>query len=237
MTKVSVIIPAKNEEATLAKVLNDLYKTIRQLTGYEIEVICVDDHSTDATADIARSFGAKVIQNMGRSGKGLALRAGFREATGDIFAMMDADYSHRAEELPILLDALKEGVGLVIGSRVVGGSEEYTHIRALGNVFLSTTLGLCTHRYLSDALNGFKVFRRDIFTDFQYTSKAFEIEIEIIANTLRKGYRIVEVGSHERARAGGEVKSSVVRHGTSFLLRILWEGLKGVKPKQVKRPS
>src|SRR3990172_12200075 len=114
MTKVSVIIPAKNEEATLAKVLNDLYKTIRQLAGYEVEVICVDDHSTDATADIARSFGAKVIQNMGRSGKGLALRAGFREATGDIFAMMDADYSHRAEELPILLDALKEGVGLVM---------------------------------------------------------------------------------------------------------------------------
>ena len=234
MTKVSVIVPAKNEEATLASVLNDLYKTIRQLTGYKIEVICVDDHSTDATGDIARSFGAKVIQNTRKSGKGMALRAGFLEATGDIFVMMDADYSHRAEELPIFLEALKDGVGLVIGSRVVGGSEEYTHIRALGNVFLSAALGLCTGRYLSDALNGFKVFRRDIFTDFQYSSKAFEIEIEIIANTLRKGYRIVEVSSHERARAGGDVKSNVVRHGTGFLLRILWEGLKGVKPKQVK---
>ena len=98
MTKVSVIIPAKNEEATLAKVLDDLYKTIPLLPGYEVEVICVDDHSSDRTPEIARSFGAKVIQNMGRSGKGLALRAGFREATGDIFAMMDADYSHRAEE-------------------------------------------------------------------------------------------------------------------------------------------
>lgn len=95
-------------------------------------------------------------------------------------------------------------------------------------------LGLCTRRYLSDALNGFKAFRRDVFTDFEYTSRAFEIEIEIIANTLRNGYRVVEVSSHERARAGGEMKSSVVRHGTRFLLRILWEGFKGVKPQRAE---
>ncbi len=234
MTKISIIIPAKNEEATLGTVLDDLSKAIQQLTSYEIEAICVDDHSTDATAAIARSFGAKVIENTGKSGKGMALRAGFKEAAGDIFVMMDADYSHRAEDLPVFLEALKDGVGLVIGSRVVGGSEEYTHIRALGNVFLSTTLGLCTGRYLSDALNGYKVFRRDIFTDFRYTSMAFEIEIEIIANTLRKGYRVVEVSSHERARAGGALKSKVVRHGTRFLLRILWEGFKGVKPGQTQ---
>ena len=67
--------------------------------------------------------------------------------------------------------------------------------------------------------------------------KAFEIEIEIIANTLRKGYRVVEVSSHERARAGGEMKSSVVRHGTRFLLRIFWEGFKGVKPRQAEAPK
>jgi glycosyltransferase involved in cell wall biosynthesis len=229
MTKVSVVIPAKNEETTLGRVLDDLYTVIRELSGYEVEVICVDDHSTDATAAIARSFGARVIANVGKSGKGFALRAGFKEATGEILVMMDADYSHRADDLPLFLQAHRDGVGLVIGSRVFGGSEEYTHIRALGNVFLSATLGLCTGRYLSDALNGYKAFRRDIFTDFQYTSKAFEIEIEIIANTLRKGYRIVEVSSHELARAGGQAKSKVVRHGTRFLLRILLERYQGVK--------
>src|SRR5689334_8873462 len=156
MKRISVIIPARNEEATLAMVLGDLNQTIAQLTGYDAEVICVDDHSTDATANIARSFGAKVVENRGKGGKGAALRAGFQAATGDILVMLDADYSHRAEELPLLLQGLKDGVGLVIGSRVVGGSEEYTHVRALGNVFLSATLGLCTGRYLSDALNGFK---------------------------------------------------------------------------------
>jgi len=214
-------------------VLRDLFQTIPELNGYKVEVICVDDHSTDRTAEIAREFGAQVVRNTGKAGKGMALRAGFQEATGDILIMMDADYSHRPEDLPIFLQAFRDGVGLVIGSRVVGGSEEYTHIRALGNVFLSTMVGLCLGRYLSDALNGYKVFRRDVFTDFAYTSKDFEIEIEIIANTLRKGYRIVEVSSHERSRAGGELKSRVVRHGTRFLLRILGERFRGVQPKQL----
>lgn len=229
MTKISVIVPARNEEQTLSNVLDDLNQTILQMPDYEVEVIVVDDHSTDATANIARSYGARVVENKGKGGKGMALRTGFTASRGDVFVMLDADYSHRAEEMPLMLEALTDSVGLVIGSRVVGGSEEYTHVRALGNVFLSAMLGLCTRRYLSDAINGFKVFRRDVFTDFNYTSKAFEIEIEIIANTLRKGYRIVETSSHERARAGGEMKSSVVRHGTRFLLRIFWEGIRGVR--------
>jgi glycosyltransferase involved in cell wall biosynthesis len=237
MQKISVVIPAKNEEETLGYVLEDLNQTIAQLPNYEVQVICVDDHSTDKTANIARSFGATVVNNTGKAGKGMALRAGFAASEGDVLVMLDADYSHRAEELPRMLEALTDGVGLVIGSRVVGGSEEYTHVRALGNVFLSATLGLCTRRYLSDALNGFKVFRRDVFTDFQYTSRAFEIEIEIIANALRKGYRIVEVSSHERARAGGKMKSSVVRHGTRFLLRIFWEGLRGVRSQALDGES
>ncbi len=97
-------------------------------------------------------------------------------------------------------------------------------------MFLSATLGLCTGRYLSDALNGYKVFRRSILDEFPFSAANFEIEIEIIASTLRSGYRIIEVLSHERARAGGEAKSRVVRHGTRFLFRILYEGARGVKP-------
>jgi glycosyltransferase involved in cell wall biosynthesis len=230
MRTLSVVIPAKNEEETIGKVLVDLNRIIPALNVYEFEVIVVDDRSTDRTAEISRSLGSRVVQNPRRSGKGTALRAGFEAATGEYIVMMDADYSHRPEDLPHFLEAVRDGVGLIIGSRVFGGSEEYTHIRALGNVFLSAALGLCTGRYLSDALNGYKLFRRDVFTDFNYTSTAFEIEIELIANTLRKGYRVLEVISHERARAGGEMKSRVVRHGTRFLMRILWEGFKGVKP-------
>ena len=230
MPKVSIVIPAKNEEVTLPMVLADLEKVIPTLVGWETEVIVVDDRSTDRTAELAKAAGAQVVPNWRKSGKGTALRAGFENADGDVIAMLDADYSHRAEELPLFLEAVqRKGVGLVIGSRVVGGSEEYHHVRALGNVFLSASLGLATGRYLSDALNGFKVFKRDVFTGSKFTSANFEIEIEIIANTLRRGYTIVEVSSHERARAGGEMKSRVVRHGTRFLLRIIYEGLRGVR--------
>jgi glycosyltransferase involved in cell wall biosynthesis len=234
---VSVVIPAQNEAETLGLVLDDLNTTIAGMPRHEVEVICVDDHSTDATAAIARSYGATVVDNRGRRGKGMALRAGFEKSRGDVIVMMDADYSHRAEALPMFLQAMTDRTGLVIGSRVFGGSEEYTHIRALGNVFLSAALGLSTGRYLSDALNGYKAFRRDVFTDFRYTSAAFEIEIELIANAMRKGYQIVEITCHERERAGGQAKSRVVRHGTRFLMRIILEGLRGVKAHGMPAPA
>src|ERR1039458_2833082 len=93
--KLSVIIPAKDEEATLPRVLEDLNRTIPSLVGYTIEVICVDDHSRDRTAAIARGYGARVVENTRKPGKGNALRAGFEAATGELIMMMDADYSHR----------------------------------------------------------------------------------------------------------------------------------------------
>jgi glycosyltransferase involved in cell wall biosynthesis len=225
-SKVTVVIPAKNEETNIGLVLDDLNRTIEQCREYDFEVIVVDDKSADKTSDLASARGARVVRNAGPSGKGRALRLGFANATGDILLMMDADYSHRAEEIPRLLSELNDGAGLVIGSRVYGGSDEYTPIRALGNVFLTYALGAFTGRYLSDALNGFKAFRRDIFDDFTYTSKFFEIEIELIFNTLRKGYQVQEVRSHERARLGGEAKSRVIRHGTRFFLRIFTEWLR-----------
>jgi len=218
-------------------VLDDVNKTVAQSGDYEFEVIVVDDKSSDRTGEVSQSRGAKVVRNTGPSGKGHALRVGFENCTGDLIIMMDADCSHRAEEIPRFLEAFQDTVGLVIGSRVFGGSEEYTRVRAFGNIFLTAALGMFLGRYLSDALNGFKAFRRDVFDGFRYTSSTFEIEIELIANALRKGYRVVEISSHERARAGGEAKSRVIRHGTRFLLRIISEWLrnKGLLPSNAKQ--
>ena len=118
--KLSVIIPAKDEEATLGRLLEDLSRTIPTLRGCTVELICVDDHSRDRTAAIARQWGATVVENRRKPGKGNALRAGFEAATGDLLLMMDADYSHRPEDMPEFLAAMRDGVGLVIGSRVFG---------------------------------------------------------------------------------------------------------------------
>lgn len=232
--KVSIVIPAKDEEANLGNVLEDLKRAIQGDNKRDFEIIVVNDGSKDCTKAIALEKGVKVINNKGRHGKGNALRLGFKESTGDILVMMDADYSHRPEDLPLFLDRIEQGVGLVIGSRIWGGSEEYTRTRALGNMMLTTVFGLIFHRYLSDLLNGYKVFRREIFDNFEYNSSTFEIEIELAVNTLRLGYSIMEVPSHERERAGGKAKSNVVIHGTKFLLKIISEGIKFYCSKKIK---
>lgn len=223
---VSIVIPAKDEEQNLRLLLADLNAVVASLSDYQFEVIVVDDRSADGTGRAAQEAGARVVRNEGRrSGKGIALRQGLAAARGDYLVTMDADYSHRPEELPQFLLALDEGAGLVVGSRIYGGSDEYTRVRALGNILLTAAFGLFHGRYLSDALNGYKALRREVFTDFTYTSTDFEIEIELLVSCLRKGYTIVEVRSHERTRAHGQAKSRVIRHGTRFLVRTVREWL------------
>lgn len=223
--KVSIVIPAKDEEANLGRVLDELKKAVSAINK-EVEIIIIDDHSKDRTAQIALDSGAKVITNKRKNGKGNALISGFEASTGDVIVMMDADYSHRPKDIPLFLERIEKGAGLVVGSRVWGGSDEYTKIRASGNFILTAIFGLIFDEYLSDALNGYKAFHREIFDNHTYSSSTFEIEIELSVNTLREGYRIFEVPSHERKRAWGKMKSNAIKHGTKFLLKILTEGFK-----------
>lgn len=218
---VSVVIPAKNEAANLPQLLKDLGQVITQMPNHQIEVIVVDDHSTDATAQLSRDAGAIVVANQRTPGKGNALITGFEASKGAVLVMMDADYSHRPEDLPFFLDHLKPPYGLIVGSRALGGSDEYTAVRTLGNVFLSAVFRLMTGVTTTDVLNGYKAFKREVFSKFQFHSSEFEIEIELMTNTLRLGMRVGEFPSHERERAGGEAKSRVVRHGFRFLWAIL----------------
>lgn len=223
---VSIIIPAMNEENNIDYLLDDIRAVIKNMDDYEFEIIVVDDHSKDNTRLVAQSKNVKVINNLRKPGKGHALITGFENAHGEYFIMMDADCSHQAKDIPNFIASLKDDVGLVIGSRLYGGSEEYTRLRAMGNIILTLMFGIFHHRYLSDALNGFKGFKSEIFTKYKYTSRDFEIEIELLVNTLRSGMRIIEIPSHEKPRRSGKVKSSIIKHGIKFLNRILKEWLK-----------
>lgn len=232
MPSVSVVIPAMNEEATIGNVLLELKQTIeRGLQTYTVQLLVIDDHSVDQTAAVATAAGATVLSNQYGPGKGNALRWGFEQTTGDFIVMLDADGSHKPEDMPTLLEPLERGAGMVVGSRIFGGSEEYTKTRAFGNIFLTFVFGWFHGRYLSDALNGYKAFRKEIFFDHTYTSSDFEIEIELLANALRSGYRIVEVPSFERRRAGGTAKSRVIKHGFKFLFRVIREARKSRQMK------
>ncbi len=218
----SLVIPTYCEEQTIGFVLdeaNELRKT------YAIEVIVVDDNSPDSTREIAAAKGARVFINPNKKGKGSSLLFGFSQARGKYLVMLDGDGSHRVEDAPKLVEVLKNEpqVGLVIASRIMGGSDEYTNIKALGNVFLTYFTGLFLKRYLSDAINGFKAFRREIFDQSKFHATSFDLEIELIANTMRRGYQIREVASHERARMAGEAKAKIIKHGSQFFFRILKE--------------
>lgn len=234
MKKVSVIIPAMNEGKNMVRLLDDLLVMEGELKEYVLEKIVVDDHSCDNTALIAHNKKCLVVRNNGKSGKGNALKAGFRASTGDYIIMMDGDYSHRPEDIPFFLEQLERGAGLVIGSRILGGSEEYTPLRAFGNIFLTWIFGLLMGRYLSDALNGYKAFQRKLITQYNYFSSDFEIEIELIANALRLGMRITEIPSNERSRAGGSHKSRIIKNGLKFFLRIFIERIKTKSFKKIK---
>ena len=233
---VSIVIPARDEEETLPLVLKDLFNVIRNIQNYNFEIIVVNDHSIDKTVEVASSFdGVKIINNTRSTGKGHALITGFEHSKGDYIIMLDADYSHRPEDIPVFLSLLERGYGLVVGSRITGGSEEYVLIRAFGNIVLTMLFWFVTGVFLTDALNGYKAFRREIFTNHKYSSKDFEIEIELLINTLIDGYKIGEIPSHERARAGGEMKSKVFKHGIKFFWKIITKGIEYRLTKFLKR--
>lgn len=224
--KVTIVIPTFNEEKTIRKVLEDVFLAI-QLMEEHCEVIVVNDSSTDNTLAVLKEIASRlplvILSNTNGRGKGGALRTGFSQAQGKCIVMMDGDGSHQAKDIPHLVEEQQRTNGLVIASRIYGGSEEYTFVRAFGNIFLTWLFGVIHGRYLSDALNGFKAFSADIYNQFTYTSNGYEIEIELLVNTLRCGKSITEVPSLELKRQGGEVKSRVMRDGFKFLWRIILE--------------
>ncbi len=189
------------------------------------ETIVVDDGSDDRTYEAAQKFDVKLLKNEKRCGKGFALRRGFSAARGDIFVMMDADLSHRPEDIPKMINLLKnKKVGMVIASRGLGGSEEYNFHKLVGNVGLTKVCNFFLGTKLHDALNGYKVFREIISKDLK--CDGFEIEIELIANCIKNNYKIVEIPSLETARVHGKSKLNSLIDGWKFFKQILIEWIK-----------
>ena len=231
---VSVVIPVYNEEGTIVSVLQKVVQATSSASR-TYEVIVVNDHSKDKTCEIVQRFvdshSICLIHSQNHQGKGGALRAGFDIARGKTIVMMDGDGSHQAADIPKLVEEQIKTNGFVIASRIYGGSEEFSRLRATGNLFLTWMFGMLHGRYLSDALNGFKAFSADIYKQFTYSSNGYEIEIELLANTLRLGLQITEVPSLELRRQGSEVKSRIVKDGFKFLWRIVFEKFRKKRPK------
>ena len=224
--RVSVVIPARNEDLTIGPVLEQLRETVARLPQYAFETMVVVDDEQDLTIPVAQSYGARVVINPQRRGKGNALYYGFRQASGDVLAIFDSDGSHDPRELDRFLVEIEHGAGMVIGSRVLGGSDDHDVIRLFGNALFTMLMSILFGTTLMDTLNGFKVFRKELVAGYTPRAKGFDVEIELVAKAIRSGCRIVEVRAHESRRAGGRMKSRAIRDGFAILRACLREGFK-----------
>jgi len=202
--KVSVVIPTRNEEEGITDIINYCHP-------YADELIVIDGHSTDRTGTIAAELGARVILDSGK-GKGAAIRQAIEEVSGDIIVFIDADYSHFPDDIPRLVVPILRGeADHVVGSRPRGGSDELhgdleKFMRMIGSDII--TLGI-NYRFgvrLSESQNGFRAIRTEVARKLGLKENITTIEQEMTIKTLRHGFRIKEVPTHEYERRFGESK-------------------------------
>jgi dolichol-phosphate hexosyltransferase len=208
-TNYTIIVPAKNEETTIGDVLRDVCIMTDDL-------IVVDGHSSDGTLAVAKAYGARVIQDNGL-GKGDAVQVGLANARHPITVFIDADGSHDPIDIPKLVAPIGAGEAeLVIGSRMLGGSEELFGslsevIRLIGSLVISLTINYRFGVRLTDYQNGFRAIRTDVGRTIGLKSHITTIEQEMAMKCLRNGYRVIERPTHEYARKGGASKINVMK--------------------------
>ena len=184
MRSLSIVIPAKNEDTAIGKVV----AAARQRYP-DAQLIVVDDGSTDNTAQVAAEAGATVVRHPESLGNGAAIKAGARAANGDIIAFMDGDGQHDAGEFEPLLAKLDEGFEMVIGARSSGSHANVGRLWANGiyNVIASWLTG----RRILDLTSGFRVVRASLFKRFLYLlPNGFSYPTTITMAFLRAGYPI-----------------------------------------------
>lgn len=218
-TKISVVVPAMNEEGNIGHVLGRLPEGLH-------EVILVDGNSQDRTIETAEQAypGIRVLTQNGR-GKGDAFRTGFAAVTGNLVVMLDADGSADPAEIPRFVEALESGADFAKGSRFLegGGSADITRLRSLGNTFLSGTANVLHGTHFTDLCYGYNAFWARCLPFISLDVPGFEVETLINLRIAGAGMKITEVPSYEADRISGQSNLNTFRDGFRVLGTILRE--------------
>lgn len=220
----SVIVPAFNEEATITKVIREVLAL-----PHLLEVIVVDDCSTDRTFELASQLAAanpviKIMRHARNGGKTEALKTGFAASQGDIVIVQDADLEYRPAEIPSVIEPIIDGVAdVVFGSRfqVRRAARVLYFYHYLANKGLTFLSNLCTNLNLTDVETGYKAFRGAIIRNMIISSSGFGFEIEVTAKIAKLRCAIYEVPISYYGRTYNEGKKVGVRDGFAALWYIL----------------
>ena len=218
--KLSVIIPVYNEAHTIRDI-------IKKVEGVDLdkELIIVDDYSSDGTRDILKGMegdsNLRIFYHQKNMGKGAALRTGFKQASGDIVIIQDADLEYNPQEYHRLIKPICDGrADVVYGSRFMTTEERrvlfFWHF--LGNSFLTLFSNVCTNLNLSDMETCYKVFKADVIKNINIEEDRFGFEPEITAKVGKRKYRIYEIGISYSGRNYSEGKKIGWKDG----VRAIW---------------
>lgn len=243
--KLSIVIAVFNERAFVIEILNRIQKV--NLDGIEKEIVVIDDCSTDGTRELLEKIkraqmdsylkklniadanrelditNIKIIFQEKNMGKGAALRRGFKEATGEIVVVQDADLEYDPNDYSVPLRPFEKGVAdVVYGSRFLGGEHRvlyYWHF--VGNRFLITLSNMFTDLNLSDMETCYKMFRRDIINEIELKESRFGFEPEVTAKISQKGCRIYEVSISYYGRSYAQGKKIGWKDGLKAIYYII----------------
>ena len=217
----SVVIPVYNEESSLAEIVAKL-----QRLPHLLEIIIVDDCSTDRSAEVARKLGeadprVRLAQQPKNAGKTAALKVGFSLTQGEIVIVQDADLEYDPEEIPLVIRPILDGhADVVFGSRflVRRATRVLYFYHYVANKFLTFTSNIFTNLNMTDIETGYKAFRGDIIRNMVITSSGFGFEVEATAKVAKLGCPIYEVPISYYGRTYQEGKKIGMKDG----LMALW---------------